>query len=130
MELVADEWCNTLEDLEAFLTAEAADLVQLKMPDMGSLHDTIIGIQRCRNAGVGVYLGGSCAETDLSARVSVHIAVAAQVDVMLAKPGMGVDEGYMIVANEQARLLACLNLAMSNQESIVPASRQKSTFSE
>jgi methylaspartate ammonia-lyase len=130
IQLIADEWCNTLQDLEKFLAAEAADLVQLKMPDMGSLHDTIVGIQRCRDAGIGVYLGGSCAETDLSARVSVHVAVAAQVDVMLAKPGMGVDEGHMIVANEQARLLAWLHLAMSGQEKMGIAGPQRLIFSE
>ena len=130
VELIADEWCNTLQDLEAFLAAEAADLVQLKMPDMGSLHDTIVAILRCREAGVGVYLGGSCTETDLSARVSVHIAVAAQVDLMLAKPGMGVDEGTMIVANEQSRLLAWLDLAMNSQETLLSASPPRSALSE
>ena len=130
VQLIADEWCNTLQDLEKFLAAEAADLVQLKMPDMGSLHDTIIGIQKCRDAGVGVYLGGSCAETDLSAKASVHIAVAAQVDVMLAKPGMGVDEGHMIVANEQARLLAWLQLATNSQAEVSPSSPQRSISSE
>ncbi|MNP84581.1 Methylaspartate ammonia-lyase [compost metagenome] len=51
-------------------------------------------------------MGGSCAETDLSARVSVHVAVAVQADMQLAKPGMGVDEAITIVSNEQSRLLA------------------------
>ena len=53
-------------------------------------------------------MGGSCTETDLSAGVSVHVAVATQSDMMLAKPGMGVDEGLTIVGNEQNRLLAAL----------------------
>ena len=110
VEIVADEWCNTLEDVEAFVEGAAADLIQLKLPDMGGLDDALRALQVCRRGGVGVYLGGSCAETDLSARISAQIAVAAQVDLMLAKPGMGVDEGYTIVANEQARLLATLEL--------------------
>lgn len=108
VEIVADEWCNTLADVEAFVAAGAADLIQLKMPDMGSLDDTLRGIQICRRGGIGVYLGGSCTETDISARISVHVAMAAQVDVMLAKPGMGVDEAYSIIANEQSRLIAVL----------------------
>ncbi len=108
VQIVADEWCNTVADVEAFVANHSADLIQLKMPDMGSIDDTVRGIQVCRDGDVGVYLGGSCTETDVSARVSVHVAVAAQVDMMLAKPGMGVDEGYTIVANEQARLLAVL----------------------
>jgi methylaspartate ammonia-lyase len=108
VQIIADEWCNTLADVDAFVVAGAADLIQLKVPDMGSLDDTLRGIKLCRGGGIGVYLGGSCAETDLSARISVHIAVAAQVDFMLAKPGMGVDEAYSIVANEQSRLMATL----------------------
>jgi methylaspartate ammonia-lyase len=108
VQVIADEWCNTFADVEAFVAGAAADLIQLKMPDMGSLDDIIRGVQVCQAGRIGVYLGGSCTETDVSARVSVHVAVATQVDMMLAKPGMGVDEGYTIVANEQSRLLAML----------------------
>ncbi len=108
VELIADEWCNTREDVEAFVDGAAADLIQLKIPDMGGLDDVLQAVHACRRGGVGVYIGGSCAETDLSARISAQIAVATQADLMLAKPGMGVDEGYAIVANEQARLLATL----------------------
>jgi len=56
--------------------------------------------------GVGTFLGGSCAETDLSARVSVHVALATRPDIIMAKPGMGVDEGISLVQNEMARTLA------------------------
>ena len=45
---------------------------------------------------MGSFLGGSCTETDVSARVSVHLAVATRPTMQLAKPGMGVDEGVMI----------------------------------
>jgi methylaspartate ammonia-lyase len=98
--LVADEWCNTLEDIREFVAARACDMVQVKMPDLGSVANSIHAVGECRRAGVGSYLGGSCAETDVSARVAVHVAVATQPDVQLAKPGMGVGEGLMIVANE------------------------------
>ncbi|HEX4520629.1 MAG TPA: methylaspartate ammonia-lyase [Gaiellaceae bacterium] len=104
--IAADEWCNTLEDIRAFISADACDMVQIKMPDLGSVSNSILAAGECRRAGMKAYLGGSCAETELSARVAVHIAVATQVDMQLAKPGMGVDEGLMIVANEQTRLLA------------------------
>jgi methylaspartate ammonia-lyase len=109
VKLVVDEWCNGLEDFDAFIAAGAADLIQIKMPDMGSLDATMQGILKCRAAGVGVYLGGSCTETDLSARAAVHVGIAAQADMLLVKPGMGVDEGYMLVANEQARTLLQLS---------------------
>lgn len=106
--IVADERCNTLDDIRQFAEAGAAHLVQIKMPDVGSVADTARAVLLCKRRGVGAYVGGSCAETDLSARASVHIAVATQADMMLAKPGMGVDEGLSIVGNEQARLLATL----------------------
>ena len=105
---MADERCNTLDDIRLFAEAGAAHLVQIKMPDVGSIADTARAVLLCKRHGVGAYVGEGCAETDLSARVSVHIAVATQADMMLAKPGMGVDEGISIVGNEQARLLAIL----------------------
>jgi methylaspartate ammonia-lyase len=106
--IVADEYCNTLADIEAFAKARAAHLVQIKMPDVGSLADAIQAVLTCKANGVGAYVGGSCVETDLSARASVHVAVATQADMMLAKPGMGVDEGISIVSNEQSRLLTTI----------------------
>jgi len=106
--LVADEWCDSLEDVREFASRQAAHLVQIKMPDLGSLGECIEAVLAAKAAGVGAYLGGSCAETDLSARFAAHIGVATQVDLLLAKPGMGVDEGITIVGNEQARLIATL----------------------
>ncbi|MFI6153005.1 methylaspartate ammonia-lyase [Kitasatospora sp. NPDC051170] len=106
--IVADEWCNTLEDIDAFVTAGACDLLQVKMPDVGTVEDSVLAVLRCREGGVGAVLGGSCTETDRSARTSVHVALASRPEVQLAKPGMGVDEALMIVRNEQARTLAVL----------------------
>jgi methylaspartate ammonia-lyase len=108
VQVVADEWCNTLADVEAFARAGACDMAQIKTPDVGSLVDSARAVRVCREHGVGAYLGGSCAETDVSARACVHVAVATQPDMQLAKPGMGVDEGVMLATNEQARLLALL----------------------
>ncbi len=104
--VVADEHCNTLDDIEAFIAARAAHLVQIKTPDVGDLMDTARAIVAARTAGIGAYSGGTCAETDLSARACTHVALAARASMMLAKPGMGVNEGLLIVGNEQARALA------------------------
>lgn len=104
--LVADEWCNTLDDVQRFCSAGAAHMIQIKTPDLGSLSDATQAVLVCKRAGMEAYVGGSCAETDLSAQACVHVAVATQADMLLAKPGMGVDEGLTIVGNEQNRLLA------------------------
>lgn len=101
--LVADEWANTLEDIQLFAQAGAADFIQIKTPDLGSLHHTVDAVLACQSAGVGAFLGGTCAETDISARTTVNIGVATGVSQMLAKPGMGVDEGLAIVNNEMNR---------------------------
>lgn len=106
--IVADEWCNTLEDIREFVAAEAADFVQIKTPSLGNITNTITALQFAQQGGSYTYLGGSCNETDRSAQVCAHIALALQPDQMLAKPGMGVDEGLMIVHNEMRRALALI----------------------
>ncbi|NCB26344.1 MAG: methylaspartate ammonia-lyase, partial [Bacteroidia bacterium] len=58
------------------------------------------------------YQGGTCNETDKSALVCANLAVATKPFAMAGKPGMGVDEGVMIVSNEQDRLLAILKAKM------------------
>jgi len=108
IELVADEWCDTLEDVHEFARAGAAHLVQIKMPDIGSLNDSVEAVLACAATSTRAYLGGSCAETDLSARASVHVALATRPVMLLAKPGMGVDEALAIVGNEQSRALSLL----------------------
>ncbi|MCK8815831.1 methylaspartate ammonia-lyase [Natroniella sulfidigena] len=108
VELVADEWCNTLEDIKMFVDQEAADVVQIKTPDLGGINNTIEAVLYCKKNDVGAYQGGTCNETDRSAQVCVNLALATRPDQMLAKPGMGVDEGFMIVKNEMERVLALL----------------------
>lgn len=105
VQIVADEWANTLEDIRAFNRARAADVMQIKAPDLGSVHDIVEAILDCRRHGVVAHLGGSCCESDRSAQVCVHLALGARADQMLAKPGMGVDEGLLVVRNEMERTL-------------------------
>ena len=106
VELVADEWCNTLEDIKLFADHKAGHMVQIKTPDLGGINNTIEAVLYCKEKGIGAYQGGTCNETDRSAQVCVHCAMATQPVQILAKPGMGVDEGYMIVHNEMNRILA------------------------
>ena len=109
VELVADEWCNTLEDIKLFADNKAGHMVQIKTPDLGGINNTIEAVLYCKEKGIGAYQGGTCNETDRSAQVCVHCAMATQPVQILAKPGMGVDEGYMIVYNEMNRIMAVRN---------------------
>lgn len=104
--LAADEWCNTLDDIRAFVDAGAADVIHVKTPDLGSVADTIEGLLLVRRAGLTAYAGGTCNETERSAQVCAHVAMACGALQVLAKPGMGVDEGMSIVGNEMARTVA------------------------
>ena len=106
VELVADEWCNTLEDIKLFADAKAGHMVQIKTPDLGGVNNTIEAVLYCKEKGIDAYQGGTCNETDRSAQVCVNCAMATQPVQILAKPGMGVDEGFMIVYNEMERILA------------------------
>lgn len=108
VEIVADEWCNTVEDVKEFADAKAADMLQIKTPDLGGINNTIEAILYCKKMGVGAYLAGTSNETDISSQITTDIALATRPDVILAKPGMGVDEGIMIVYNEMQRVLALL----------------------
>ena len=108
VEIVADEWCNTLEDIKYFADNKAGHMVQIKTPDLGGIGNTVEAVLYCKERGIGAYQGGSCNETDRSAQVCVHLAMATKPDQILAKPGMGVDEGYMVVYNEMQRILALL----------------------
>jgi len=101
--IVVDEWCNTLADIDLFTRAQAADVIHVKTPDLGGINNTIEALLLVRERGFRSYCGGTCNETDQSARVSTHVAMACGADQVLAKPGMGVDEGIMIVRNEMAR---------------------------
>ena len=105
-EIVADEWCNTLEDIIDFSKYKAGHMAQIKTPDLGGINNSIEAVLYCKEHGMGAYLGGTCNETNRSAEVCAHIAMATSPVQYLAKPGMGVDEGYMIVYNEMSRILA------------------------
>jgi methylaspartate ammonia-lyase len=104
--IAVDEWCNTLEDIEVFVAAGAADVIHVKTPDLGGINNTVEALLYVARHGLAAYCGGSCNETDRSAQVSAHIAMACGATQVLAKPGMGVDEGMMIVGNEMARVAA------------------------
>ncbi|SHK12634.1 methylaspartate ammonia-lyase [Hathewaya proteolytica DSM 3090] len=109
VELVADEWCNTFDDVKFFADNKAGHMLQIKTPDLGGVNNIAKAILYCNEKGVGSYCGGTCNETNRSAEVTTNIAMACGATQCLAKPGMGVDEGFMIVNNEMNRVVALAN---------------------
>jgi len=108
VQLVADEWANDLQQISAFADARAVHMVHIKMPDLGGIQNSIEAVLYCKEKGMLPFLGGSVNETEISARLSAHVALATQPAMIMAKPGMGVDEGVVLVGNEMARTLAAL----------------------
>ena len=106
VKIVADEWCNTLEDIKDFTQAKAGHMIQIKTPDLGGINNSIEAVIYCNEQGIDAYLGGTCNETNRSSEVCSHVAMATSPIQILAKPGMGVDEGIMLVYNEMSRVLA------------------------
>jgi methylaspartate ammonia-lyase len=106
VDLVADEWCDARADVEAFVDAGVVDVVQVKTPDVGALTESGRAVRYCEGTDTRAYLGGSCNETTVSARACAHVALATDAAQLLAKPGMGFDEGYAVVTNEMRRALA------------------------
>jgi methylaspartate ammonia-lyase len=104
--LIVDEWANDLDDIRAFVHAGATDMINVKTPDLGSIANAARAVLECWKGGVRPILGGSCTDTDQSARIIAHVALACSPAWVLARPGMGVDEGFQIVRNEMLRTLA------------------------
>ncbi|WP_319243572.1 methylaspartate ammonia-lyase [uncultured Propionivibrio sp.] len=113
VKIVADEWCNTYEDIVEFTDAQCCHMAQIKTPDLGGIHNIVESVLYCNANGMEAYQGGTCNETDVSARTCVHLALAARPMRMLVKPGMGFDEGMNIVYNEMHRTLALLKARRS-----------------
>jgi len=108
LKLVADEWCNTLQDITDFVDADCCHMAQIKTPDLGSIHNVVEAVLYCKDNGTEAYQGGTCNETDVSSKCCVHVALASQPERLLIKPGMGFDEGMQMVNNEMNRTLAQL----------------------
>ena len=108
IKMVVDEWANTAEEMREWTDRKAADIIQIKTIDVGGVNQIVETILYCKEHGMGTYLGGTCNETDISARVCANIAIATSPDQILAKPGMAVDEAMMIVNNEMSRTLSII----------------------
>lgn len=106
VELVADEWCDSRADVEAFVDAGVVDLVQVKTPDLGGILQSGRAVSYCSGTDTRAYLGGTCNETTGSAQVCAHLGLATDAAQILAKPGMGFDEGFAVIRNEMNRALA------------------------
>ena len=76
VKLVAYEWCNNYQDIVDFTDAKCCHMVQIKTPDLGSIHNIVETVLYRKQNNMEAYRGGTCNETDVSARTCVQIAMA------------------------------------------------------
>ena len=81
-------------------------MIQVKTPDLGGVQNTVDAILLCKAKGVKAYLGGSSCETVVSRRAMAQVALATEAELLLAAPGMSIDEGYTFAHNEMVRTSA------------------------
>lgn len=60
---MADEWRNTYEDVVDFTDRKSCHMVQIKTPDLGSIHNIVESILYCKQHGMEAYQGGNRTET-------------------------------------------------------------------
>lgn len=102
LRLMADEWANSVDDMRALVAAGAVNGVHIKMPDTGTLWESVQAVRLLQQEAAFVLLGGSCNETMHSARLSTHLALVLRPDALLVKPGMGFDEACAMIEAEMA----------------------------
>jgi len=83
LEIVADEWCNTVEDIKYFADQKAGHMLQIKTPDLGGINNIAEAILYCKEKKIGAYCGGTCNETNISAEATTSVAIACEADLCL-----------------------------------------------
>ena len=111
VKIVARRFVDSLATVNAFLDAKAAHVLMLDPQRLGSLHVLIEAALACKQAGVGVIVGGDSAETPHATSLSTQVALALAPEFVLAKPASQV--GVVTVGNEMARIIEELHLVQA-----------------
>ena len=115
--IIADEWANSLAQIEKLSVDKIVDGIHIKMPDTGSLLDSGRAVRICKENGLFVILGGSCTETVTSSRLAAHLGMATGPDAILVKPGISFDEGFSVMKNELLVIQSLLAVSGAFSES-------------
>jgi methylaspartate ammonia-lyase len=91
-------------DARAMIESDAAHMIHLNVPRLGSLHQAIEAVLAGRQKGVGVLLGNIPVNSGDSARFAAHLALATQPDLLMVQSG----QGAVLAHNEMALTLTWL----------------------
>lgn len=101
LQLVAGAKIITLDDVRAFAQAEAAHMLHLVMPRLGTIQELVLAIQACQTGGAGILLEG------VPSAFAAQVALATQPDIITYPPDWPGD-GVATFHDEMARTLAWL----------------------
>ena len=88
VKLFADEWAITLEDRKEFVAEGATDIMGAHHPnDLGGVNNAVEIIRFSRANGAEPVVGATCCETERSAQLRAHLALATQPSFMLVRAG-------------------------------------------
>ncbi len=102
LQLVAGAKIHTLDDVRAIARAEAAHMLHLVIPRLGTIQELVLAIQACQSNGVGILLEGT------SSTFTAQIALATQPDILTYPPDRPGDGGVATFHDEMARMLTWL----------------------
>lgn len=120
VQIVAGRGIDGVNDLAAFLAGPAragrpaVDMIHVRMPRLGSLHNAVEAVLACRRAGVGVLLDGG--PPGAGARAAAHVALAARPDLLVARSAGDVSAAVGLARNDMARTLAAIAAAIAAVE--------------
>jgi len=82
------EWCNTADDVKKFTDSGGAEMIQVKFPVLGGLHQTIEALRYCDKGESRLTSVVAAARRRGRPQISPHVALATQPFQILAKPVM------------------------------------------
>lgn len=109
LQLVSRAYTDSLEGTTSLAKARAAHFIWLDGMQLGSLSRLMAAVRICREAGVGVIVGGDVSESVAAATAACHLALACRPDYLLVRPGQGTGIGYALMNRELSIARASLS---------------------
>ncbi|MCB8945055.1 MAG: hypothetical protein H6658_15015 [Ardenticatenaceae bacterium] len=110
LQLVAQSGIHTATAAQALVQADAAHMLHLHLPQMGSLDEGVTAVQHCQQNNIAVLWGGTPEETEIAARLSMQAALAVQPDLLLVKLGRLGETAVSLLHNEMTRQVVTMGL--------------------
>ena len=106
IQVAAKAHLNTLADVRTVVNAGAAHLLQLSLPRLGTVHQTMQAIQLCQEGQTAVLLSD---ESNMAPRFISHVALSTQPDLIMVAWGSLGRQAIDLCYSEMARTAVWIN---------------------